>query len=286
MDQNQFNNSTRSQEGEKYSSGIASVVIPAGVDRELYIKRCYDTNTVSIYSELNGLNNGVPIDRYSFNFIEFPSNVNEFGSQVSFQILETTNTPIITGIYLSTDQLSELQEHQFRFKRKLNGEFVELVGSAKDKSLGINISADKKGEIFLNVKSKNLSGKLNIQVDGDTNISSTGNLFLKQFQQYTCVTVNEKNNNEFSSHEQTSTDESFYNKKTNVYTDKLNINDGEEPFVLGKAFASFMKDMVEEVGNSKVSTAIGLMPLMNSVQIKTYKDKVDKLLSTIGFIDK
>jgi hypothetical protein len=47
-----------------------------------------------------------------------------------------------------------------------------------------------------------------------------------------------------------------------------------------------MKNFIQEVGNSTVTTSLGQMPLLNSEAIIKYKEQVDSLLSSIGFIDK
>lgn len=286
MEENNYNLGIRVDSGEKYASGIAYIVIPSDIDRDVYIRECYKSSTVSIYSEHNGYNNRVSIDKYSLNFIEFPLAVGKFGTPVSFSVHPVMNMPVINGVFFNTDELSELEEHQFKFKRKLDENFVDISGSPKGKYVGVNVSVDEGGEVYINVRSRDLSGKVNIHSDGDVNIVATNNVRLTQYNKFECITASTEDDSEYSVHEQTSTEESFSNNKHNIYTDKLNINEGEEPFVLGKKFAAFMKDFIDQVGSITTTTALGQMEILNKAQVLEFKNKVDDLLSEIAFIDK
>lgn len=308
MEENNYNVTTRNHAGEMHPSGISYIVIPSDVDRSKYINECFATNTVSIFSEHNGYSSHVPIDKNSLNFIVFPKTVKDFGSPVSFKCDPIHQVPFIDAIYFGTDEISELVENQFKFKRKFNNNVVEIVGSPEGKYVGINVIADVEGEVFINVRSKDKSAKFTVNVDGDSVINSGGNLMVRQFDKFTSVTADPDNKDQFTVHEQTSTDHTFYSdnheinadnvtvRSDNILTEgkKVNfkkveefkINDGKEPYILGKKWAKFMKDFIKEVGSSTTSTAIGQMPLLNAEQITAYQDKVDELLSEIVFIDK
>lgn len=308
MEESNFNTTMREPDDNMYHSGIAYIVIPPDVDRHKYIQECYKTNTVSIYSENNGLINRVPIDKYSLNFIVFPKNTNEFGSPVSFKADSVSNCPIVDGIFCGTNEISDLVENQFKFKRKLNNNVVEISGSPDGKYIGLNVIADKNGEVFINVKSKDKSGKFTVNVEGDAVINSLNNLLVTQFGKFTSVTKSKTNEDEFTVHSQTSTDETFYNENHNINTknaitkatdvlteaphvkfnkvEDFKINDGKEPFILGKKFAQFMKDFITEVSKATTTTMLGQMPILNAAEVAAYTEKVDELLSEIGFIDK
>lgn len=286
MQENNYNLGIRMEVGEKYAAGIAYIVIPSDIDRDVYINECYKSSTVSIYSEMNGFNNRVYIDKYSLNFIEFPLTVEKFGSPVSFKVHPVMNMPFIDGIYFNSSELSELKENQFKFKRKLKENFVEIAGSSSEKYLGLNVKADVGGKVYVNVRSVDQSGEINLHADGDVNIQATNNLNLNQSGKFQCVTSSNNDDSEYTVFEQTSTEQSFSNIKHNIYTNTLNINEGKEPFVLGKQFAAFMKDFIDQVGAITTTTALGQMPILNKTQIIQFKDKVDALLSIVAFIDK
>jgi hypothetical protein len=288
MFENNYNLGVRPDVGEMCSAGIAYVVIPTDVDRDRYIGECYKTSTVSIYSEFNGYTNRVPIDAFTLNFIEFPKKVNELGTAVSFLLDPIHKRPIIVGKHHKQDELSDLKENQFKFKRELNGNVVELVGSPDGKYLGINVSTDKAGEVFINVKSTDESGKVNINVDGECNITALTDTILKQYGKLKFITVNREDDDEYTVEEHTSIGRTVFSEEEKINTNSFTINDGKENFVLGQLFKQFLKDFINEVSGSSVMTPQGQFPLVNSQAIAAYAEdeKIDDFLSKIGFIDK
>jgi hypothetical protein len=284
--ENQYNLGTRTPIGEYYQSGIAYVIIPSDVDRAKYIRECYKTSTISIYSEFNGVSNRVPIDKYSFNFVKFPNEIGQYGSAIKYSIDSVHNKPIIDGLYFKADEISDLVEHQFKFKREFNGNIVEIVGSPDDKYLGINVGADKEGEVYINVKSKDESGKVNINVEGECNITSLQNTTLKQYGKLSFVTANKDNDEESTVEEHTSKSRTIITEEENIITDKFNINNGNQNFVLGKNLKEFLDDLITDIGNITTTTSIGQQPILNKETILGYKKKTEALLSSIGFIDK
>jgi hypothetical protein len=272
--------------GERHAIGIAHIIIPSDVERSVYITECYRTSTVSIYSESNGVTNKVPVDQHSIQLIKFPYAVNEFGSAVSFKVDPIRKRPCVDGIYFKDNEVSDLRENQFKTKSEFKGDYVEVTGSPVDKYLLLSVNADKAGNMNMTVQSGDESGLINIKVDGDTHIKSLNNTNLKQYSRFNSTTTNRNDDSEFASLEQDSISHTFYDESHNINTEKLSVNNGEEPWVLGKQWAQFMKDLIKEIGSATVSTAIGQMPLLNADQINQYSDKVDKLLSQIAFIDK
>ncbi|MBC7948985.1 MAG: hypothetical protein H7Y42_13960 [Chitinophagaceae bacterium] len=269
-----------------WSAGIAFVIIPSDVDRAEYIAECFRTSTVSIFSEHNGYSNRVQIDLFSLNFVNFPTETNEFGSAVAFTIEPVSKRPFITGIFFKDDQISQLKEHQFRFRRELDGNIVELMGSPQDGFLGFNVKAVNGGEVAISVESDDDSGKLNVTIDGDINLQALGNTTIKQFNKLSIVTVDRDNENELSIFEQNSTQHEFFDKEHKVNTQKFSINNGQEPLILGKVWKKFMDDCIDEIGKSTVLTPLGQMPLLNKAQIIAFKEKTSSMLSEIGFINK
>lgn len=289
-----YNIGTKPAKGDVYVSGIAYIILPSGVSRDIYIAECFRSSTVSIYSEHNGYTNRVPIDIFSLNFIVFPDEVNKFGSAVGFNVDPITKRFFINSIFNKEDDVSGLQENQFKFKRELKGKFVEIVGSPDGSYLGLNIKTDKGGKLNLKIGSDDNSGELNITIDGDINLNALGNTTIKQYNKLTVQTVNSKDEEDSASFVQEKDSNEFFDKEHtinaaesfNVNTPKVSINSGDEPFVLGKKFKDFMDDFIDEVSKSTVTTDMGDMPLVNASLIAEYKKKTQELLSTIAFIDK
>lgn len=300
MVENNYSLGPRPNVAEMHAAGIAYVVIPADVDRSLYIQECYKTSTVSIYSEFNGFMNRVPIDCYSISFVQFPFSINEFGSAVGYVIEPVHKKPFITSIFFKQDEISDIKENQFSFKRSIGDNTVEITGSPADNTLFLNVSASQGGEIHLNLQSKDESAKLLLNVDGECQINSLNNTTIKQSGKLSLVTVNRDNADEVTTEEHTSTGRTVFSKnehlvgdeykidynKVGFNTDSYLINNGKENFVLGQALKTFLTDFITEVAKSTVTTENGPMPLLNATQIAAYTGKIDKLLSQVGFIDK
>ncbi|HTE25406.1 hypothetical protein [Flavitalea sp.] len=282
-----FNNiSIAHDEAEMYSAGIAYIVIPKDIDRAKYIDHCYKTGTVSIVSGVNGYTNRVPIDQSTINFITFPNTVNEFGSAVSFLIDPVQKVPIIVGVYNKPDDVGELEENSFRFKRKFQNKIVDIAGSSEKSYLSLGVSSDTGGEVNVNVHSDDSSGRFNVRTAGDVNITASGNTSIEQYQKLTITTLNEDDEADFSTFEQESDTNKFSSDNHEIYTKKLSINEGEEAFLLGNKVKAFLDDLIQELSNITVTTALGQMPILNKAQVLIFKQRTESLLSKIAFIDK
>jgi hypothetical protein len=139
---------------------------------------------------------------------------------------------------------------------------------------------------YFNVKSKDESGRVALSVDGNIEIEALNDTQIKQHGTCRITTVARDDSSVFAAFEQSTDTHSFWDKHHNINTDEFKINNGEEPLVLGKKFASFMKDFIVELSRITTETAIGQQPILNSQQVLDYQDKVDELLSSVGFIDK
>lgn len=281
-----YNLGTRLPEGEMYASGIAYVVIPPDLDRTKYIAECFRTSTVSVYSEHNGWVNRARVPKSALNFIEFPLKADEFGSPVSFTIDPVDNSTIIGSVFINANQVSDLEENQFKFKREFNGNFVEIVGSSNGKYLSFNVSADKGGEIKLNVQSKDQSAKVNIDVEGSVEINSAHDTILKQNRSLTLATVNKEDETKSSVLHQTDEATKINSQSIDHYTDSFRLNDGKEPYVLGNIFRKLFDEFIDEIAKTTVSTAIGQMPILNASQVAAFKEKTNTILSEVAFINK
>lgn len=276
----------RVNESELFEAGIGYVIIPSDVERDKYIRTCYQTLTVSIFSEHNGVSNRVPVDSFSINFIAFPSSPNEFGTAVMFTVDPVLKRPMVVGIYNQPGQVGELHEHQFKFKRQHGNKFVELAGSASENYMGLSVKTDKGGEAYVKVASDDDTGQITLEVSGNINLTASNKTTIRQFDQIAIVTSDEDNEERFAKMEQTTSQHLFQDDEHKINTKKLQINDGDEPFVLGKKLKSFFDDLIEELANSTVTTALGQMPLLNKVQIMNFKNRTDALLSSIASLDR
>ena len=286
MEENNYNLGTRPAEGEMYSAGIAYVILPSDVDRDKYVRNCYKTSTVSIYSEHNGFTNRVPVDKLVLGFIEFPTELNKFGSAVSFILEPLHKKPIIVGLYHTNDELSDIEEHQFSFKRSFNGNTVEITGAPDGRYISLNVGAEKAGEISLNVKSIDKSGKVSIDVDGDLNVIAANNIQLRSNNNFKLITQDTAQEGQLSVLEQTPEGHEFFDDEHKVNTNLFSINNGKENFILGQTFKKLFDEFIDELSKITTTTSLGQMPILNKLQVLKFKERTATILSKVGFIDK
>jgi hemin uptake protein HemP len=261
-----------------FESGTGYITIPVDVERDEYIRSCNLQNRVSIKTEDGGYLHRVPIDPMVMNFIEFPLSITDNGTQVIWVNIAPYNHPIIIGRAPNNNILSGLSENQFKIGRIFQNNFVELSGNPETGHLGLSISSETDSEIYLNVYSKQKQGKLNLRVQGDTLLSTDGDVIIEQNGSFTLKTTDADKLDTYSSFYEDETQHKFQNKK-------FIINKGTEPVTLGNQTKLIFDTLFDLLGQSRVATTYGLMPLLNATQIIALKDQTSKILSQISSTD-
>lgn len=155
-----------------------SVCLPLDVDREVYIKTCFNTGTVSLVNSNAEYQHRVKIGRLAIQLIDFPESSNELGSNVVCLKSPYSGKLYVVDVFTSSKEVYSQQEGQFLFVKTKNGSAVVLIdGDGK-----INISAsglDDESEINISVNSENGKGKFNLNVNGDTAINNSGQVLIK-----------------------------------------------------------------------------------------------------------
>jgi len=265
-------------EGERFNCGIGFIAIPSDIDREVYIRSCYKQNRVSIKTRDGGFINRVPVGKNCINLIEFPLTFKDSGSPVVWVNEPNHNQPIIIEVLNKDEEYFDLVEHQSRFIRKYKNNLVEIVSSPKNSYIGITVDSEDDSEIYLNVYNKNKTGKLNITVQGDVNISTEGIVNFEQNIAFVSETTNDEDTTKTCRFTQTDEEQVFEGKI-------FRLNSGSESMLLGNMTKKFLDSFIDEVAKSTVTTALGQMPLLNSLQIKTLKNRTEELLSEVGFLE-
>lgn len=234
--------------GNRFSGSVWYIFLPSNVDRSQYIQNCFRTNTVTIINKNNEILHNVRIGKIAIQFIEFPIDQKHLGSPVLVQNVLPFNYPMIVEVYDFSDEVSYLEEKAFNIQRKSDNGIVQISGKSKKGQLFINVNSDLEegGELYINVANKNQTGKIRINVKGDIQLDSSGNL-----------TVNNQKKINF-------------NSKTTI-----EHNTGKEPMVLGDTLTKLLEDLIGEIAKS--TTAQG--PLLNASQIAAYIQQVKNIKS-------
>jgi len=267
--------------GENFPSGIGYIVLPPDIDREEYIALCYRSKSVSIRIEDGAFYKRVSIPEYLMSYIDFPEKKGEIGSPVYYISNPVRNQLYIVSVYSAdSENISDLSEKEFKIKRTFQGNQVEISGSPKQNYLGLKVdSQEGSGQLYLKVISKDNSGKLLLEVSGDLELISNSKTTLKSLGSTEIVTYDPGDKEKFTSIRQSE-------KQTDVTSEKVVINDGDEPFLLGKKWKAFMKDLITEISNITTTTALGTQPVINKAQLLQYIQKLDDNLSQEAYLKK
>jgi hypothetical protein len=263
--------------GYKYSVGIAYIAMPSDLERETYIRDCYKNCFVSIKTEDGGFLNRIAINPETMNFIDFPTEAGKLGSAVVYVVDDLYQQPHIIGRIQSPDELGDGREHGFKFRRALDGGFVEVSGSGKDRSINLLVDGEEqKGSVNIHIFNKNQDCELKVDVTGDVNVVASGVVTATSHKGVIIQTLGEGDSTRF---EQTDTEHKFTSQK-------VIVNDGEDPMVLGNELKTFLENLIDEIGAITTVTALGLQPIVNKVKVTALKDKLNTILSKEGFLNK
>lgn len=267
--------------GEQWSGGVAYIALPSDIERDTYLRECFQNSRVSIWSEDIGFLNRVRVDSETMNFIEFPKVAEEFGTAVVFITEPIHKQPIIIGRLPKIDELGELREHQFKIKRQLGNKTVEISGSPERGILNLVVNAaDDQGGINIILTNANDDGVLNLSVAGDIKVDAASSVEFLQKKRFYVNTVGEdgKDENE-ASYEQTNKDHKFSGEK-------FMINEGKEPMVLGKKIQSFMETLIDDICaiTIVVTGSVGTLNPADITKLQAKKAEIESILSREGFL--
>jgi hypothetical protein len=262
--------------GFKYTVGIAYIAIPQDLDRDKYIKDCYANHYVCMRTEDGGFHNRIPVSPEVLNFLEFPIKINELGSPVVYVTDQQLQHHYIVSRFQKRETLGDSSEHKFKFTRQLNGGHVEINGSAKNSSINVLIDGNNNAGICtINIFNKDKTSQLNVDIQGDVSIKSTGTLTLEQYGDLIVKTIDSDDNE--SSFKQSSSENKFYNEK-------FIINDGDEPMALGNKLVDFFEKLIDQIGAIQTITQLGLQPIVNKSKVLELKNELKTILSKEGFL--
>jgi hypothetical protein len=264
--------------GYKYNAGIAYVAIPRDLDRAQYLKDCYINHHISIRTHDGGFHNRVPISPEVLNFIIFPDTTEKLGSPVIYVTDHQYQNHYIVNRLVSRDELGDSSEHKFKFTRKIDDAYVEVSGSAQDRSINIVVNgSDKKGAININMFNDNKDCELALDIQGDFVVKATNNTSFDQYGEFKISTHDEDSNT--SSFTQTSQENKFNSAK-------FIINNGEDKMVLGNKLVSFFEDLIDEISKITTLTKLGKQPILNKAKVLALKRKLKDFISQEAFLNK
>lgn len=260
---------------KKWSAGIAYVTIPSDIDRNTFISNCFKNGVIMLKTENGSVFKNVPCSVESFNYLYWPLAKFGYGSAVCYVTSEEHQQPIIVSILNKPNEIIDLNEDEWKIGRKFNSSNVEIRGSAKEGFLNITLQGSENSDLNIKIVNANNNSNFNIEVDGKFELLTSDNVTINSKSQNKLIAGNEK---QFTEITQTDTE-------VNINSDKFYINEGKEQMVLGNKLKKLFDDFIDEVASTTVTTSLGQMPILNSLQVAAFKTKTNEILSQISYTD-
>ena len=281
--------------GTRKNSGIGYITIKCkdNQPREKYIQDCNLRGCVNIILEDGGFIENVPVLKHVWNDIEFPENDTQLGSQVFWENISKSSLVLIIGILPKNNELINVQEHQFILAKSFNNNYLEISGDAKSGNMNITIDGGKdSGELNLNVFNKNKNATLNLNVKGNMNVDSSDTININSSNKIKFSVNNSKTMFYYEKEKGFFYTDEFNNSytidKNNIQfkaAKKINLGTGKEGISLGQQTEDMFNEILTEIGKTTTTTALGVMPILNAVQILALKITTKKIISKYSFTD-
>jgi len=247
-----------------HPTGLGYIVIPIGVDRDLYIQTCYRKERVAIQLDGGGsVINNCYISRSTLQDIIFPDEVNQLGSCVAFICLKHHNLPIIVSRISKPDETQLIEENSFKKLVSTKGANVAIEGKGKTGELFINVesNSEDEGSIYVTLKSKGNTSKFELKCFGEINIYSEGKTSLKALKDVNFQKIRIEGKEEITSAEIILSDEGFemrdsYNNVIrsteegiiNIFpSSRCNLFEGTEPIPKGDTLKTELEKMKDRI---------------------------------------
>lgn len=251
---------------------IWRVIVPIEIDREKYIRTCYQTGTVSL-TDGNEIVHRVKVGKLSLQLIDFPISIDTFGSEVVCVCAPYSGKLYVIDVYSSSTEINDQRESQFRLYKVSNDGYAEVRVDGQGKVLLTVSGEDEISEVSVNITSENKKGKLKLNVNGDILVQNEGNTHL--------TSSNNINAKVTDGEVESSVDLKKNEIRLKTPDDgKIYLNDSEEPMLLGNKNNQLLSDILDQLGKESA----GPYPLLGQQKYLGFKNRLDEILSKISFV--
>lgn len=272
-----------------FAVGVGYVVIPYGVNREDYVKSCYQTQTICVRTEGGDFFKNVYISDSALADIIFPEDVSSSsGSIVVFAFVPKHNAPVVFSVLGSKDTVGALvEEGQFKVSKAYDGASVAIEGRAKSgASLAMSASGVSSKMVF-KLSSPDEDSVFEIKTKGDVTVYGSKVVRLFAAEEVALELVDEKL--EPTAHIR-------YNKNTGIWEIFGDSNSSGQSVLLGQdsikkigEICDILSDFAQAVSTMQVSVLAPQSPsgpplnpapfIQASTKIMSLKSQLDQLLS-------
>ena len=303
-------------------SGVGFVVVPNDDKREDYINDCYRTMSVTINGGFGyGYISNVKILGNVLQQIKFPLKSTERGTPVFWVRENFTNRPIIVGVIPEGNYTNLLTEGQGRYVQQVGERVVEIFEDATNGVLNISVVSDSEHPANVRIKASSGTTESVLEVESDGIVRVSGNqiesvarqdfkMVLKNAVDDELVTITgDKEKVEYVDQFKTNVrlskesvdvnteidvnveaKDSAINvtsKEINLKTDnKLNLDSGKEPMVLGDTLKGILNDILKAIQTMTVMTPTGPSSVpINVADFASIQAKLQTILSKKSNLD-
>ena len=271
-------------------AGQGRLIIPSDVDRDAYIRKCYDTGRAAIFTYGAGIIRNASICKHCIDDLIFPLTPQDYGSPVLYIKTPNREEYSIYGVFKETDEIFDITEYQFSIGKKSGDGVAVISGDADDGSIVITVNHNKKGgkltivvgnDKVPSILEFNVSGKINSD-SNEYNISAydkvsftlpkgtSGGVTTMEY-------VKGKGFNyldEFGNIQKIDSNSHVINHKKAV-----TFGTGTDPAILGNAMSTLMTQFITKVSAATVMVNGVPTPLINAADIGTLLADVTKITS-------
>lgn len=179
----------RKLNGSSEPISFGFIVIPNGVDRDLYVETCLRTGRVSVMGNGGAFFRDVYITNEVLANIEFPSKENEQGSAVVLASNPYDGIPIVIGSYCRNDQSPMWKENTFQFRKTVGNVTASLMVNPSDNTIMVSINSPEKASVSVR-STGSLESEVNVESTGSVNVLGGEMVSVKSYTQMEAKVVN------------------------------------------------------------------------------------------------
>lgn len=153
---------------DRYPISVWRVCLPSDIDREVYIKKCYLTGTISVIDEFAERQDNVKVGQLALQCIKFPNNEDEVGSEVVCASAPYGGKLYVIDVYQGEDFVDQ-NENQYRLFKAHQGGYSEVRIDGRGNVM-ITVDSESQSTISIIGTGQNKNSQLNVNIQGSANI--------------------------------------------------------------------------------------------------------------------
>ena len=165
------------------------IVIPNGVDRDLYVETCLRRGRVSVMGNGGAFFRDIYITNEVLANIEFPEKENEQGSAVVIASNPYDGVPIVIGSYPRNDQSPMWKENTFQFRKTVGNVTASLSVDPANNAVIVSINSPEKASVKV-LATGSEESEVNVESTGSVNVTGGTNVSVKGYTQIEAKVVN------------------------------------------------------------------------------------------------